>query len=41
VDILDLVINSETVLHETLKMMGIPLPAAEGDSLLAPLEGDI
>jgi hypothetical protein len=41
VDILDLVINSETVLRETLKMMGIPLPATDGGSLLAPLEGEI
>jgi hypothetical protein len=39
-DILDLVVKSETVLRETLKMMGIPVPDAEG-TLLAPLEGDI
>lgn len=39
-DILDLVVKSETVLRETLKMMGIPVPDPEG-TLLAPLEGDI
>lgn len=41
VDILDLVINSETVLRKTLEMMGIPVPATEGGTLLAPLEGEI
>jgi hypothetical protein len=39
-DILDLVVKSESVLRETLKMMGIPVPDPEG-TLLAPLEGDI
>jgi hypothetical protein len=40
-DILDLVVQSETVLRKTLEMMGIQLPAMEADAMLAPLEGDI
>lgn len=40
-DILDLVVKSETVLRETLKMMGIPLPETEEGTLLEPLEGEI
>jgi hypothetical protein len=37
-DILDLVVNSESVLRQTLKLIGIPLPEMDADSLLAPLE---
>ncbi len=40
-DILDLVVKSETVLRQTLKMMGIPLPDADEGMLLEPLEGEI
>lgn len=40
-DILDLVVNSETVLRKTLTMMGIPLPPADGDGLLVPLDGEV
>jgi hypothetical protein len=40
-DILDLVVQSETVLHQTLKMMGIPLPEAERGTLLEQLEENI
>jgi hypothetical protein len=40
-DILDLVVQSETVLRKTLEMMGIELPAMETDALLGPLEGDV
>jgi hypothetical protein len=36
-DILDLVLNSETVLRNTLKMMGIDLPI-DPDKLLVPIE---
>lgn len=39
-DILDLAVNSETVLRQTLKMLGIPLPETTASSLLAPLEDD-
>jgi hypothetical protein len=41
-DILDLVVQSETVLRKTLEMMGIPVPPMEADALLGgPLEGEI
>jgi hypothetical protein len=40
-DILDLVVKSETVLRETLKMMGIELPEMDAGTLLAPLEDGV
>lgn len=40
-DILDLVVKSETVLRETLKMMGLPVPEIQEGTLIEPLEGEI
>jgi hypothetical protein len=37
--VLDLVVESDTVLRRTLEMMGIELPAPDGDALLLP-DGD-
>lgn len=39
-DILDLVVRSETVLHHTLKMMGIPIPDLDPDNLLVPVSDE-
>ncbi|WP_433540447.1 hypothetical protein ACQP10_34790 [Streptosporangium sandarakinum] len=37
-DILDVIVNSETVLRRTLEVMGIPLPAMEQDTFLISVD---
>ena len=40
-DIVGLVVNSETVLRETLKLVGIEPPSLDPDAVLVPIDGDL